>query len=100
MPSYLAGPCALWRHWTTVKHSRVDRIARNQRKTVSRVRMDVVGWRERQWQKLLKARRHLLIESAQRRANPSVVRHQCHTIHQTRLAEHAQGAGVSIRAEL
>src|SRR5215469_774108 len=99
MPSYLARPGTLRRHGAAVKDARVPRIAGNQGKTVSRIRMDVIGEGERQWQKLLKARRHLLIESGQRRANPRVIRHQCHAVDKTGRTEDAQRADISVRAE-
>src|SRR5579864_760045 len=94
---YMPWPRTLWRHGTGVKHGRgVRGNAREQRKAASRVWVDVVGRRERQRQKLLKAWGHLLIESREGRASSGIVGYQCRNIHEASLAEHAQGARISI----
>jgi hypothetical protein len=61
--------------------------------------VNVVGLRERQRQKLLPARGHLLIESSERRGSSGIVGHQADSVDQVSFAEEAQGAGINFRAE-
>ena len=73
---------------------------RQRRQAAARLRVHVVRLRERQWQELRPAGRHVLVEGGQAPRGAGVARHQVDDVDEIGLAEQIDGAPVGRRAEV